>query len=261
MATAINRGGREFRLGDVFGRAWAVARTAPLPLLGLSLLFGGLTETILGYFLPQFPAAQGDDLAGLAIALLSLVYSFTFVTLLQGATATIAMAHAEGRIEPFGRCFVTALRWFVPILGLTIINVLAVSVGTLLILIPGMIIAVVWSVSGSALVVERIGIFAALGRSRYLTHGARWQVFGLILLIFVAAVAYALLLRQAAIALGVDAAVLNGAATPPLLVSLGTLLLGIPSSVAFSAILAALYVELRYWKDGSGADDLAEIFS
>src|SRR3546814_8344703 len=43
-----------------------------------------------------------------------------------------------------------------------------------------------WAVVAPALVEERTGVFGAFGRSRELTKGARWKVFGLELILLVA---------------------------------------------------------------------------
>jgi hypothetical protein len=51
-----------------------------------------------------------------------------------------------------------------------------------LIIIPGLILLTIWSVAAPVMVVERPGVFAALGRSRDLVRGYGWPVFGTIVL-------------------------------------------------------------------------------
>jgi hypothetical protein len=54
----------------------------------------------------------------------------------------------------------------------------AVLGGTLLLLIPGIYLAIVWSVCVPVIVIERAGPLAALGRSRQLIRGNVWSVLG-----------------------------------------------------------------------------------
>ena len=53
-------------------------------------------------------------------------------------------------------------------------------IGFLLIIVPGLILITIWSVAAPVVVLERPGVFAALGRSRELVRGNGWQVFGVI---------------------------------------------------------------------------------
>jgi len=50
---------------------------------------------------------------------------------------------------------------------------------------PGLIVFTMWFVATPACVVERLGPFRSMGRSRQLTKGHRWKIFGTIVLIFV----------------------------------------------------------------------------
>ena len=57
--------------------------------------------------------------------------------------------------------------------------------GAILLLVPGLILAVMWSVVAPACVVERTGVFGAFSRSQELTRGYRWPIFGLYVAFFV----------------------------------------------------------------------------
>jgi uncharacterized membrane protein len=63
---------------------------------------------------------------------------------------------------------------------------IALAIGFILLIIPGLILMVIWSVVAPVTVLERPGPFAAFGRSRELVRGNGWQVFGVIVLVFVA---------------------------------------------------------------------------
>jgi uncharacterized membrane protein len=110
-----------------------------------------------------------------------------------------------------------------------------------------------WCVAAPALVEERGGVFASLGRSRALTKGSRWKIFAL-LLIFV----LALLLFQGAVGLLGFVAGPGGTVT-----TAATVLNAVVSSVTTmvgAAGIASMYVELRSQKEGASFANLQEIF-
>jgi hypothetical protein len=61
---------------------------------------------------------------------------------------------------------------------------IAIAIGFVLIIVPGLILLTIWSVIAPSIVVEDKGVFDAFGRSRELVRGHGWQVFGAIVLAF-----------------------------------------------------------------------------
>jgi hypothetical protein len=55
-----------------------------------------------------------------------------------------------------------------------------------LLISPGLFLIVIWSVVAPVTVLERPGVFAAFARSRQLVRGNEWNVFGVILIVFLA---------------------------------------------------------------------------
>jgi hypothetical protein len=55
-------------------------------------------------------------------------------------------------------------------------------------IVPGLIPMVIWAVVAPVTVLERPGVFAAFGRSRELVRGNGWNVFGVIVLVFLSVV-------------------------------------------------------------------------
>jgi hypothetical protein len=74
---------------------------------------------------------------------------------------------------------------FVVFTGNTVYTVVIMAVAVILGLAAMIILYTMWFVAVAACVVERRGPFAAMGRSKQLTKGYRWRIFGLILLLFV----------------------------------------------------------------------------
>jgi uncharacterized membrane protein len=132
----------------------------------------------------------------------------------------------------------------------------------ILLIVPGIMLYIRWSVAAPALVEERIGVFDALGRSSDLTDGARWKIFGLEL---VALVGYWMFSGAVAAILfsmygGMEGMRATAATGFPLTYYAISAVSSTITSAVWGVIQTALYVELRNWKDGPPTDALAEVF-
>jgi hypothetical protein len=61
---------------------------------------------------------------------------------------------------------------------------LAIAVGLLLLIAPGLFLLTIWSLIVPAIVLEKRAVFEAFGRSRELVSGYGWTVFGVIIVTF-----------------------------------------------------------------------------
>ena len=81
------------------------------------------------------------------------------------------------------------LRAVTPVLGqLILVGIVAgigILIGFILIIIPGLILATLWSVAAPVVVLEHPGGLRAFGRSRELVRGNGWNVFAVILLLVI----------------------------------------------------------------------------
>lgn len=71
-----------------------------------------------------------------------------------------------------------------PLIGVGILAGIAIGIGFLLLLVPGLILLTIWAVVAPVVVVEHSGVFDAFGRSRALVKGNGWQVFGVIVVVY-----------------------------------------------------------------------------
>lgn len=62
---------------------------------------------------------------------------------------------------------------------------LGIALGFILLIVPGLILLTIWSVIAPAIVLERIGVMESFGRSRQLVKDNGWQVFGVIVIVFI----------------------------------------------------------------------------
>ncbi|HEY4278932.1 MAG TPA: hypothetical protein VGM91_11960 [Conexibacter sp.] len=72
-----------------------------------------------------------------------------------------------------------------PLIGFAILAGIAIAIGLFLLIIPGLFLLTIWAVGAPALVVEQTGVFRAFGRSQELVKGNGWNVFGLLLILWV----------------------------------------------------------------------------
>jgi hypothetical protein len=116
----------------------------------------------------------------LAIAL-SLVGTFWFVGMVVEAVRDIQ----DGRRDfDLGSLFRSVAPVLVPLIVAGVVAGFAIAIGFLLIVVPGLILLTIWAVVAPVIVVERSEPFPAFGRSRELVRGHGWQVFGVLLVLF-----------------------------------------------------------------------------
>lgn len=186
---------------------------------------------------------------------------------LQGVVVHVAISKLNGRAVENGEAISVGARFGLPLFGLAIVSTLGLAIAFALLFVPGMILAVMWSVAVPALVMEKRGVFASLQRSRDLTRGHRWSIFGLLMVWFIISIIISVVVSAVGGAAGVNArmvTVMGGAAAPMTVsVILATLLSAITSGlqgVIAAAGVASTYYELRVTKEGVAPDQLASVF-
>ena len=112
----------------------------------------------------------------------------TVVLLLLNPLATAALVegvfrHLRGERISAGRSLREMLSRVFAVVGLGIVTVFAVFAGTMLCIVPGIIVQCALIAAPAALIVERAGVFLAWRRSFDLTDGWRWPIFGIIFLL------------------------------------------------------------------------------
>lgn len=252
-ASTSSRGGA-FDLGRVIQRTFtSISRNAAI--------FFGAAAVLVGAPSVLSALGQGTMMSTGSVTWLLVGGSggflyFIGLFVLQGMVVKAAVNGFNGKQTAFQDVFDVGVRNLLPLLGLAIIAGLATILGYILLLIPGLILSVLWSVAAPAVVVEKRGVFESLQRSRDLTRGFRWQVFGLIVI-------YAVLSWIIGAAIGGVGLALGGLSgdTPNLWFNLATgPVVNVLSGVVASAGVAALYYELRTAKEGAAPDELAAVF-
>ncbi|HYE26806.1 MAG TPA: glycerophosphoryl diester phosphodiesterase membrane domain-containing protein [Allosphingosinicella sp.] len=266
MATVASGGDdRNVSIGRVFGRGFGTIIGNPLVTLGVAFAFGALPSTLLSYGIQNF-REQSLELIGpfaaIAIAIVSIVVAVLLGMITQGALVRATVAYSEGRKASFGESAMAGLSVVVPLFLVGLLSSLGIALGFLLLIVPGVILYVMWSVAAPALVEEKLGPVEALGRSRDLTRGARWKIFGLTLVMIVIYWIFSALIGVIGMMWygGLDDFALATERGLPLAYLAFSAIVQTITSAVWGVIQTSLYVELRDWKDGPPSEQLAEIF-
>jgi hypothetical protein len=197
----------------------------------------------------NFWAAYTRTMAGgVIVGLLSLI--------LQATIIYAAASDLNGRPVSVADSLRAGLYAFIPLVAIGILTGLAVGIGFILLIVPGVMLALAWCVVVPIFVVERPNIMDVFGRSAALTRGNRWRILGLFCIFIVAILVVELVF-------GIVGGLTN-------IISLGgfpflTRLIVLPLMQTASGLIGAtagavLYMELRRVREGVGPEGLAALF-
>jgi hypothetical protein len=186
--------------------------------------------------------------------------------MLQGAVIHASVSDLSGGRASFGECLATGFRFFLPLFCIGLIVGICCGFCLLIFIVPGVLLALAWTVAAPAEVVERVGIFGALGRSVVLTRNHRGAILGLAVIYVLASwIVQSTLSGGMMVGAGFGA---SGLGTRPgagfqnlmLLQTIVQLVLTTLFASVSSAGIASIYFELRHTKEGIGAEQLASVF-
>lgn len=255
-AGAAARAG-QFDLGRVIQRTFAAISRNAAVFFGAALVLVGAPSALLAVGQGSLLTGADDAFSGFVMMAIGWVLNLIGMYVLQGMVVKAAVNGFNGKSTSFGDAFDVGVRMFLPLLGLAIVAGIGTLLGFILLIVPGVILCVLWAVAAPAVVVEKRGVFESLQRSRDLTRGYRWPVFGLLVIYAVLSWIIGAVISGISVATG--GSLLDG--TPNIWVNLlAGPVVNILSGVVASAGVAALYYELRTAKEGAGAEILASVF-
>ena len=175
--------------GAVVSRIWALYQREAGTLLPAAALLYAI-QFLVAIVLPT------------SLAIIVSIVFWVLVILYQGFVVELVAADESNRRMTTGEL----LRAVTPVLGsllvISILFVVALVIGFVLIIIPGLILLTIWSVVVPVEVLEHRGVLGSFGRSRELVRGNGWNVFGVIVMVWVAAIVVSFLAGLLAAGLG-----------------------------------------------------------
>ncbi|MFM9149351.1 MAG: YciC family protein [Solirubrobacterales bacterium] len=195
----------QLNIGELFRRVGEIYRPA----------FGAFWLVLLSLFVPiAVLAGIGILVKGPVIIFLAYILFFLAALWFVGIVVKIVEdVEADGTLDSSVRELIGLVAPRIPSLILLAISTYAlIYVGTLFLLIPGIIVALKMTVAVPALFVEEKRVFETMARSAELTRGNLWKILGVIVLIYLALLIFMLIvfaLSEITPILGIVAAVVG----------------------------------------------------
>ena len=127
-------------------------------------------------------ALAGGTVGILLGSFVSVVAAFVLQATLVKAVQDVRDGHADLSIR---QTVNEALPFLAPVAGASILAGIAITIGLLLIIVPGLFLITIWAVIVPVIIIERSGALASFGRSRALVRGHGWHVFGTLVLVYI----------------------------------------------------------------------------
>ncbi len=251
----------DFRVGAVLGRSFSVLSRNFVAFMALALAFNA------PLYLYQLLADPGDAVGteDLPVGVLLLLLGQMLLSFLLTATLVYGTVRdLRGRPAGLGECIAQGVALLLPVFLVAVLATLALMVGFMLFIVPGIVLMVFWWVLIPTVVVERPGLLRAFGRSMELTKGYRWRVFALFLVIVVGYIVIGMVVGAASFgALFSTTDLENLEAATRSSFDIFVLIDWLLSSLlaAFWSVMAAVsYHDLRIAQEGADSNEIAAVF-
>jgi hypothetical protein len=163
-------------LSGVLGEAWQMYRKFAVHLLAIAFVI----------YLVAAVLAAVLSLLGFFGVLLGSIVEFFAAFLLQAALVKAVQDVRDGRADmSLGETVSASAPYLWAVAGASILAGIAITIGLILLIAPGLYLITVWAVIVPVIVIERSGVFASFGRSYQLVRGHGWHVFGTLVLAFI----------------------------------------------------------------------------
>nr|WP_298689427.1 hypothetical protein [uncultured Dongia sp.] len=244
----------QFRVSKVLSTSLSVLGHNAVPFILITIIVQLPTLLAQLFLDPNFATDPGTVVVpelGSTFAYLGLLMVISAVTngLTSAALIYGSFQDLRGQKVGLGECFARAIAVLPAVVIASLVLGILVGIGTVLLIVPGVIFYVVFWLYAPAIVAEKKGISEAFARSRELTKGKRWQIFAILLIIFIGLfiVDY------------VIGAVLGSALGA---VAIATTVYVVNSAIgAYMAVAVAVtYYYLRADKEGVDIEDIAKLF-
>ena len=172
-------------LSGVLGEAWSMYKAHAWHLLAIAFIIYVAAAIVAGLL----------SLAGVFGSLLGSIVELFAAFLLQATLVKAVQDVRDGRADLSIGETVSAATPFIGAVALaSILAGIAITIGLVLIIVPGLWLITIWAVIIPVIVIERSGALQSFGRSRQLVRGHGWHVFGTLVLVFIILIVVELIL-------------------------------------------------------------------
>jgi hypothetical protein len=179
-------------LSGVLGEAWGFYRrfAAHFLLIAFVIYVGAaIVAALLG-------------LAGGIGLFLGWIINLIAAFLVQAALVKAVQDVRDGRVDlNLGETVSAVLPYLLPVAAASILAGIGISIGFILIIVPGLVLLTFWSLIVPSIVIGGEGVFGSFGKSWRTVRGYAWHVFGTYVLVFLILIVFNIVLGLVLLAL------------------------------------------------------------
>jgi hypothetical protein len=207
-------------LSGVLGEAWGYYRrfAAHFLLIAFVIYVGAaIVAALLG-------------LAGGIGLFLGWIINLIAAFLVQAALVKAVQDVRDGRVDlNLGETVSAVLPYLLPVAAASILAGIGISIGFILIIVPGLVLLTFWSLIVPSIIIGGEGVFGSFGKSWRTVRGYAWHVFGTYVLVFLILIVFNIVLGLVLLALPLVARnfisnVISGTLVAPFLALVVTLI-------------------------------------
>jgi hypothetical protein len=190
----ISTGRRPIEVGRVLSESFRLYRENVAPLLGVGAIIAVVSGVLVGI-------AQDDG--SLILQFVANMIQLIATYLYTGFVVKLVQDVRDGRRDSsVGDLVSAAMPALVPLIIFAVLAGIAITIGLILLIVPGLFLLTIWSVGAPAIVAERRGALEAFGRSHELVRGNGWNVFGVIVSVFLILIVATIIVAAIGAAIG-----------------------------------------------------------
>ena len=164
-------------LSGVLDEAWRMYKAHAKHLLAIAFVIYLVAAVIAALF-----ALAGGTIGAVLGSLVEIVAAF----LLQATLVKAVQDVRDGRVDmSIGETVSAAIPYIGSVALASIMAGIAITIGLILVIAPGLYLMTIWAVIVPVIVIERSGVLASFGRSHQLVRGRGWHVFATLVLVYV----------------------------------------------------------------------------
>jgi hypothetical protein len=172
-------------LTGVLTEAWALYRRYATHFLTIAFAVYLVTAVLVALL----------SLAGPAGVIIGSIISFAATYVVQVALVKAVQDVRDGRVDlDLGQTVRAALPYFWPVVGASILAGIGITIGFILLIVPGFVLLTFWCLIVPWIVVGGSGVFGSFGNSWRTVRGYAWRVFGTYVLVFLILIALSIVL-------------------------------------------------------------------
>lgn len=227
---------------DTWSNALALLSAHKEAALAIAGVFLFLPQVVVGYFMSNIEAAGVSTSDQMMVVYEQwfaanglMLFLSTLVTMIGSIALYVIFLRGN---QTIGEALVTALKLFIPFLLLAILTAIAVGIGFVLLIIPGIYLAIKFSLGGAVIAAEHVlNPIEAMKRSWHVTKGNSVRIFFFLLIMLVVGM-IALVAVSAVIGIPLNLMLPTEAAL------FANNIVSSAASSVFSVVLAAVYAAI-----------------